>query len=144
MRYKFPAANSNMSAGSLSSMIDIVFLLIIFFVVTASFDREQIDAKVALPTVDSAAIKSLPPQRLMLNVLADGSVKLGFHHLSAAEIGSRLGGLLRSQQSNPDTVLIVSGDRDTPHKHISAVMNAAAQAGFSQVRINAEVKTEGQ
>jgi biopolymer transport protein ExbD len=141
MRYRFPAANSNMSAGSLSSMIDIVFLLIIFFVVTASFDREQIDAEVALPTVDSAAVKSLPPQRLMLNVLADGSVKFGFHHLPADEVDSRLGDLMRSQ-SGAEAVLIVSGDRETPHKHISAVMNAAAQAGFSQVRINAEVKAE--
>jgi len=132
-----------MSAGSLSSMIDIVFLLIIFFVVTASFDREQIDAEVALPTVDSAAIKSLPPQRLMVNVLTDGSVKLGFLHLPAEEVAYRLSGLMRSQEAGTDTVLIVSGDRDTPHRHISAVMNAAAQAGFSQVRINAEVKMEG-
>jgi biopolymer transport protein ExbD len=125
-------------------MIDIVFLLIIFFVVTASFDREQIDAEVALPTVNSAAVKSLPQQRLMLNVLADGSVRLGFHHLPADEVASRLGGLLRAQQAGTDAVLIISGDRDTPHRHISAVMDSAAQAGFSQVRINAEVKPEAE
>ncbi|MDR0932261.1 MAG: biopolymer transporter ExbD [Victivallales bacterium] len=142
MHYRFPATNSNMSAGSLSSMIDIVFLLIIFFVVTASFDREQIDAEVSLPTVDSAAVKSLPQQRLMVNVLADGSVKLGFYHLSAGEVAARLGDLMRSQ-GDRKAVLIVSGDRNTPHKYISAVMNSAAQAGFSQVRINAEVKKEG-
>ena len=40
------------------------------------------------------------------------------------------------------TVLIVNGDRDTPHKFISGVMNSAAKAGYDQVRINAEVKAE--
>ena len=49
----------------MTPMIDVTFQLIIFFVVTASFDREQIDAEVALPTVNSAAVKSLPQQRLI-------------------------------------------------------------------------------
>ena len=143
MRYQFPENNSNMSAGSLSSMIDIVFLLIIFFVVTASFDREQIDSKVTLPTVNSAAIKSLPPERLMLNVLADGSVKLGFYHISASDVAEKLGGVMRSMKADRKTVLIINGHRDTPHKFISGVMNSAAKAGYDQVRINAEVKAEG-
>lgn len=142
MHYQLPATNSNMSAGSLSSMIDIVFLLIIFFVVTARFDQEQVDAGVVLPTVSSAAVKSLPAQRLMVNVLVDGSVKLGFYHIPADEVSSRLGGVMLSQQGGKDAVLIVSGDRDTPHKYISAVMNVAAEAAFSEVRINAEVKVE--
>ena len=47
MRYQFPAQNLNVSAGSLSSMIDIIFLLIIFFVVTASIDREQLQSHTA-------------------------------------------------------------------------------------------------
>lgn len=142
MRYQFPENTSNMSVGSLSSMIDIVFLLIIFFVVTASFDREQIDSKVTLPTVNSAAIKSFPPERLMLNILADGSVKLGFHHLSAADVDEKLGSIMHTMKADRKTVLIVNGDRNTPHKYISAVMNTAAKAGYDQVRINAEVKAE--
>ena len=143
MRYQFPENSSNMSVGSLSSMIDIVFLLIIFFVVTASFDREQIDSKVTLPTVNSAAIKSLPPERLMLNVLADGSVKLGFYHISTSEVPDKLGSVMHAMKADRKTVLIVNGDRDTPHKFISAVMDSAAKAGYNQVRINAEVKAEG-
>ena len=123
-------------------MIDIIFLLIIFFVVTASFDREQIDSKVSLPAVDYAAIKTLPEKRLMINVLPDGSVRTGFQHLAAGEVAEKLGNVLRSIKANPQTVLIVNGDRDTPHKYISVVLNAAAKAGYGQVRINAEVRKE--
>jgi len=131
-----------MSAGSLSSMIDIVFLLIIFFVVTASFDQEQIDYAVTLPSVDSAAIKNLPEERLMVNILADGSVKVGFQHIEASAVADELDKVLKSLKTDPRTVLIINGDRDTPHKYISAVMNSAAKAGYDQVRINAEVKAE--
>ncbi|MBN2643062.1 MAG: biopolymer transporter ExbD [Victivallales bacterium] len=143
MRYQFPTSISNISVGSLSSMIDIIFLLIIFFVVTASFDREQIDSAVNLPTIDSVAIKTLPSERIMVNVLSDGSVRIGFLQISADEISSKVASAMRSQNINSNTVLIINGDRDAPHKFISAVMNAAAEAGYSQVRINTEVKTEG-
>lgn len=141
MLYRIPENTSQMSAGSLSSMIDIVFLLIIFFVVTASFDREQIDHEVSLPTIDGAAVKNLPRKRLMINILADGSVKFGFHHIEASGVPDVLGNIMRSLKADKETVLIINGDRDTPHKFISAVMNAAAKAGYSQVRINAEVKS---
>lgn len=142
MHYKLPENGGGISSGSLSSMIDIIFLLIIFFVVTASFDREQIDSEVALPEVDSVAIKSLPQERLMLNVLKDGSVKVGFQHLPRNEVTGKLGAVMKSLKADRATVLIVNGDRETPYKYISAVMNIAARAGYSQVRINAEVKAE--
>ena len=90
MRYNLPQQDVSTSAGSLSSMIDIIFLLIIFFVVTASFDNEQIDSKIDLPTVDSAAVKSLPEQRIMLNVRENGSVKIGFTELLPEEVSTKL------------------------------------------------------
>ena len=121
-------------------MIDIIFLLIIFFVVTASFDREQIDSKVTLPKVRSAAVKSLPPDRLMLNVLSDGSVKIGFEHLSASDVPKKLPLSMRKMKASPNAVLIINGDRDTPHKYISEVLNIAAMTGYRKVRINAEIK----
>ncbi|MBO4630913.1 MAG: biopolymer transporter ExbD [Lentisphaeria bacterium] len=143
MHYKFPSSGSNISAGSLSSMIDIIFLLIIFFVVTASFDREQIDSKVTLPQISSTAVKSLPPDRLMLNVLTDGSVKIGFEHLPASDVPEKLSASMRKMKANPNTVLIINGDRDTPHKYISEVLNIAAMNGYSKARINAEIKMKG-
>lgn len=142
MQYRLPPVQSNMSAGALSSMIDIVFLLIIFFVVTASFDQEQINSEITLPCVDSAAINSLPSQRLMINILVDGSVELGFRRISASEVPLQLPNIMHSMDADQNTVLIINGDRNAPHKFIAAVMNAATQAGYNQVRINAEVKVE--
>lgn len=80
----------------------------------------------------------------MVNILPDGSVKLGFHHIPAGEVSGKLGGLLHSMATDRKAVLIINGHRDTPHRFISEVMNVAAKAGYQQVRINAEVQTEGQ
>ncbi|MBS1369212.1 MAG: biopolymer transporter ExbD [Lentisphaeria bacterium] len=140
MRYTLPPQVSGMSAGSLSSMIDIVFLLIIFFVVTASFDREQIDSEVSLPVAGSAAVKSFPPVRLMINILRDGTVKTGFYRIPADRVAAELTGLLRDGKEKEHTVVIINADRDMPHKHLSAVMEALAGAGYAQVRINAEIR----
>ncbi len=143
MRYRLPEQSNQLAMASLSSMIDIIFLLIIFFVVTASFDREQIDTAVSLPLVGSNAIKSLPPERVMINILADGSVKTGFLALSATEVADRLPGILKHEGGNTQSVIIINADKDMPHKHLAAVMNAIAKAGYSQVRINAEIRKAG-
>lgn len=140
MNYKLPANSNGVSAASLSSMIDIIFLLIIFFVVTASFDREQLDAQVMLPEVKSGiAVKSLPPERLIVNVLKDGSVKLGFHVLKPEDVTTGLKPVLQSMSAGHDVTLIVNGHRETRHRYISAVMEAAAQCGYEKVRINATI-----
>ncbi|MFA6713789.1 MAG: biopolymer transporter ExbD [Victivallaceae bacterium] len=139
INYQLSNRPSGVSGASLASMIDIIFLLIIFFVITASFDREQIDTKISLPQVNSGiAIKSLPSERLMINVSADGSVKVGFHTISIKDVPNKLGDLLYSiTKGNANTSIIVNGDCHTKHRYVSAVLDAIAQAGYSKVQISA-------
>ena len=138
-----PRSNNSVSAGSLSCMIDIVFLLIIFFVVTSSYDREQLDSAVSLPSVTGGiAVKSLPPERLIINVLKDGSVKVGFNHLKADEVTKKFGPILQAMTKNKKSTLIINADRKTQHRYIAKVMNSAARAGYDKVRINANIAPE--
>ncbi len=124
-------------------MIDIVFLLIIFFVVTASFDREQLDSEVTLPAVDASAAKTFPARRIMLNILADGTVRAGFESFSIARLDSELTPFLRSRREDGgEAVVIINADRDMPHRHLAAVLESVGAAGFHRVRINAEVRKE--
>ncbi len=143
MNYQLPKNNNGVSAASLSSMIDIIFLLIIFFVVTASFDREQLDSAVTLPEVNSGiAVKSLPPERLMINILKDGSVKVGFHLLKANDVQKKFAPILQAMTKDCNTTIIINGDSKTQHRYISSVMEAAAKAGYEKVRINAMIHSE--
>lgn len=141
MRYQLEQTHSS-NTGSLASMIDIIFLLIIFFVVTASFDREQLDSDVILPKVNTGVeTRSLPSNRLVLNVLEDGTLKFGFHRIPPDKVATELGKALSELKLSPDTILIVNGAEKCRHKYIAQALESAANAGFDQVRINAEIAT---
>ena len=78
---------------------------------------------------------------VLVSLALIASVCIG-EDFAAGEVAEKLGDVIRSMKADRQTVLIVNGDRDTPHKYISAVLNAAAKAGCLQVRINAEVRKE--
>ncbi len=140
MRGRIPASPVSVSGAALSSMIDIIFQLIIFFVVTASFDAAQLDTKVELPTVSSgAAVKTLPPERLIVNVYADGSVKCGYQSIASVDAEAELAGVFARSGRKDGSVLVVNGDGAARHAMIAPVLRAAAAAGFSEVKINATV-----
>ena len=141
IEYQLSKRSDGISSASLSSMIDIIFLLIIFFVVTASFDREQLDTKIKLPQVSSGiAIKSLPTERLMINVSAAGTVKVGFHTMPITEVKNQLDTLLHSiTKGNMNVSIIINGDRMTKHRYIATVLDAIARAGYDKVQISAVI-----
>ena len=141
IEYQLSKRSDGISNAALSSMIDIIFLLIIFFVITASFDREQLDTKITLPQVSSGiAIKSLPTERLMINIFADGTVKVGFHIMPITDVKNRLDDLLQSiTKGNANVSIIINGDRTTKHRYISTVLDAIAQAGYDKVQISAVI-----
>ena len=66
--------HDEMPALNLTSMIDVLFLLIIFFMVATKFDEMERNIEVAVPEVAQAGDDTPPPRPLVVTVLADGSV----------------------------------------------------------------------
>ena len=123
--------------GSLSSMIDIVFLLIIFFIVTASYDDIEMDDSVLLPTIANQSIsQALPADRLMINVRESGALRIGFTTIPPGEITQKLRHTIRSRTPSPDTVVIINGDKRTKHRHIRKVLDELAILGYLNVQIH--------
>ncbi len=140
IRHRPSNASIDISAAALASMIDIIFQLIIFFVVTASFDAEQVDGNVKLPQVSgSVAARSVPPERIIINVHPDGTVINGFQTIPPGEVSSSLPAILKQAASGRASMLIVNGDADARHRVIAPVLTAAAEAGFTDIRINSLV-----
>ncbi|MCK4982892.1 MAG: biopolymer transporter ExbD, partial [Victivallaceae bacterium] len=100
---------------------------------------EQLDTKITLPQVSSGiAIKSLPAERLMINISADGLVKVGFHTMPITDVKNKLDDLLYSiTKGNENVSIIINGDRITKHRYISTVLDAIAQSGYDKVQISA-------
>jgi biopolymer transport protein ExbD len=130
--------------GSLASMIDIIFLLIIFFVVTASFDNAQMDQEVMLPQISGhTPIKSLPPDRLIINVRQNGEVRVGFISIPSDKLQVQLKHVLRKHIASRKTTIIINGDGRTKHKYIAEVMNILGGLGYSNVQMNAAIESTG-
>ena len=126
----------------LAPMIDCVFLLIIFFLVTTSFIKLEQDLTIKLP-VQSRQLKTKapPPQPIVVNVkyLAGGKAyyRLENERMSMSSLRIRLS---RARvRSKNQTAVVIRGDRRVKWEHVAAVMSCCAQAGITKVSATVEI-----
>ncbi len=120
---------------NITPMIDITFLLVIFFLVASHWSRQEIDVELNLPTAQSGRepIDDQTP-RVTVNVLADGATMLGGQHVERDELAARL----RVENAKHDGGLEVRlrADRDTPFAHIEPVLKTCADAGITNANFS--------
>ncbi len=119
---------------NLTPLIDVVFLLLIFFMVSTSFS-ELTQLVVDLPEAEGAPASADTAVLLVVdeagNMTLDGEpVPNDAHGLSAA-IGERLSG-------NTDILVTLSADAMTPHQYVVTAMNVAAQLNITRLTIATE------
>jgi biopolymer transport protein ExbD len=117
---------------NMTPMIDVVFQLIIFFLVTSHFAKQEAHLPLPLPGADSAtALKDDSAPRLVINVTADGTPLFSGRALSPAELQQRLGE--RIAELGKDTEVRIRADRSVAYRHIEPVLLACARAGIWNV-----------
>lgn len=117
---------------NMTPMIDVVFLLIIFFLVSSHLARQETQVELALPAAtsgDDVWDDSTP--RVTLNVLADGSFLFGGRPLLMADLESRLGAAIGSL--GEQTELRIRADREVPYRNVSPILSAASRSGIWRV-----------
>lgn len=117
---------------NLTSLIDVVFILLLFFVVTTTFTRET-QLQVDLPEAVSGAPDQNPPKRLDIAISADGNYAINQHVLPKSDLDTLITAL--RAESNGDTTLplSISADGKTPHQAVITAMDAAGKLGFSRL-----------
>ena len=107
---------------NLSPMIDCIFILLIFFIVTTVFVEEK-GLQVNKP--DAAAATSLEETRnVVLTITAEGKVQLDGEEIGFAEISGRLGALV-----DPETPVSIRAHEKADHGVFVAVWDAARRGG---------------
>ncbi len=127
-------------ALNLTSMIDVLFLLIIFFMVATKFDEMERNVEVAVPEVAQAGEATPPPRSLVVAVLADGSVELDGTSVSLVDLTSRLAAA-RTRLSEPSVV--IRGDAGCAFQHVASALAACQQAGISDLGITVRIARAG-
>ena len=118
---------------NLTPLIDVVFLLLIFFMVTTTFTRET-RLQVNLPEAE-AEILSTQSERLEIVVSRDGSFALNGQTLVNGRVETLLRGLKLESDGNLDLPVIILADSQASHQSVVTAMDAIGQAGFARLSI---------
>ena len=117
---------------SMTPLIDIVFLLLIFFLVTTRFSEEDHELEVMLPTASEANPLVVKPKEIFINIDSEGAYFLGREQTDL----ERMKSLLADADVNNPTgqTVIIRADRRCSWDAVVAAINACQQAGIHDIR----------
>lgn len=125
---------------NLTPLIDVVFLLLIFFMVATTFLDPEREIDVELPTAQSAGEPQRTPEEIVLNVLQDGRV---FHDGTQLTDDDLRLLLKRAAQHDPETPVTIRGHRLAQHQSIVSVMDACGSAGLFNLAVGTSTDDQG-
>jgi biopolymer transport protein ExbD len=114
----------------LAPLVDVLLLLLIFFLMTWNAARNENELDVKVPKASAAKDKMAPIGDVIVNVKADGNVVVNRRTLSEAELTELLKGLV---QLNTDQAVVIRGDEAGAYKNIVNVLNICSVAGVTNV-----------
>jgi biopolymer transport protein ExbD len=118
---------------NLTPLIDVVFLLLIFFMVSTTF-RKETDLEIDLP---KAAQQQKPAEQetLTVSVDAQGRYSVNEQPLGETSIEVLKGALIEVAGERRDLPFIIRADGQAPHQSVVTVLDAAGQLGFRRLGI---------
>ena len=124
-------------ATPIASLIDVVFLLIIFFVVTASVEKDIIDESIKLAQAKHVpAVDKKDPRTITINIAQDGSANIALQPMSPRALQNIL--TATRQQSGSSVPILLRSDGKTIYGDVSDIMDVVGKSGLYKVSIAAE------
>jgi biopolymer transport protein ExbD len=114
----------------IAPMVDILLVLLCFFIVTWSFARKEMELDVKVPTAANAKESNPVVNQTVINVKADGTIVWNRKTVSNGEL---LGRLRELAVLFPDYAIILRGDRHVTYEHIVSVMDICREANIWNV-----------
>ncbi len=123
---------------NVTPLIDIVFLLLIFFVTSTTLTEYHV-LNITLPSVLHAADES-PAPVLHITVSATGEYSVNHERLSNNALPTLTRVLGAAMPFNPDTVVLIAADANAPYQDVARAMDAASQLGYSHIQLQGQSK----
>lgn len=118
---------------NLTPLIDVVFLLLIFFMVSTTF-RKEADLNIDLPSASPTPVTT-EQERLTVAVDKTGRYFLNDQPLADTSVETLKAALLAAAGDNRRLPFIIRADATTPHQAVVTVMDTAGQLGFRRLSI---------
>ena len=130
---KFYRADTEEPEINLTALIDVVFLLLIFFMVSTTFDQTR-RFDIALPLSDSGATVDIMPSSSVV-LMVGGQVGIGNwtgHIDDRAAVQEQLG---EAALTDIDEAVVIFADEEVSHGQVVALMSIMAEAGIESVQV---------
>ncbi len=128
---------------SLTSLIDVVFLLLIFFMVSTTFEHQAV-LKVDLPEARNVSPPADQPNSFELVIDQNGQFYLNDRQLIDAKPATLRAAFIEAAGEDRNIPVILRADAETPHHFVVTAMDITAQLGFTRLSIATERITENQ
>jgi len=119
---------------NLTSLIDVVLLLLIFFMVSTSFVKQS-QIAIRLPEADSASVVEEPPEQIDIMITETGTYLVNSRELINNRPETIRNALQKVSAGNNSLPLTISADANAKHQHVVTAMDVAGRLGFTQISI---------
>lgn len=140
---KFKRQRSQQVAMDLTPLIDVVFLLLIFFMVSTTFTRES-HLQVELPQASGNPATPAEVEQIDVVISADGQFLLNDKPLVNNRRETLERGIRELTGTDTSLPFIITADARTPHEFVVRAMDAAGRLGFAKLSITTEREAQSQ
>ncbi|MEI7958020.1 MAG: biopolymer transporter ExbD [Verrucomicrobiota bacterium] len=114
----------------IAPMVDVLLVLLVFFIVTWNFAITENELDVKVPTAAAAKEQQPVANQTVLNVRKNGTVVMNRKELTLGELRTKLAKL---SELYPDYAIILRGDKQLPYEDLMSVMDVCRQANIWNV-----------
>jgi|TARA_B110000444_G_scaffold112257_1_gene105865 biopolymer transport protein ExbD len=119
---------------NLTSLIDVVFLLLIFFMVSTSFVKQS-QINISLPQADSSTVVETPPEQIDIMITTTGTYFVNGRELINNRPETIRNALQKVSIGRSNMPMIISADANAKHQHVITAMDVAGRLGFTHISI---------
>jgi biopolymer transport protein ExbD len=119
---------------NLTSLIDVVLLLLIFFMVSTSFVKQS-QIAISLPQADSSAVVEDVPEQIDIMITETGTFLVNGRELINSRVETIRNALQKVSGGNNGLPLTISADANAKHQDVVTAMDVAGRLGFTRISI---------
>ncbi|WP_437194081.1 ExbD/TolR family protein [Planctomicrobium sp. SH527] len=124
----------------LTPMVDIVMLIMIFFMVSTEFRRRETQYEIQLPVVSEAKPLTPLPDELVINIADNGDVFVGTSQLTLEQLEIQV---RSARERYAEQIVVIRGDGGGRYQNVMTVLNLCKRSGIRNIQLANRLEGEG-